>query len=193
MSADAPHDLKLRASNGSQILVSPAQTDVHFELRPQDSAWIECTATGNPPPRVHWLLAHASQTLNDSAFSSNESRLQLSDASLLAASDTRFVCVATNTYNNRTNTATLNVTVIVTLVIEPQGPLSSQTPERSTPAFGLQFEAKVSCCDTITRAAVDSLDTCGRPSVQLHTFRCGRSARTDSHADCRGGADIQVV
>ena len=104
---------------------------------------------------------YANQTLNASAFSSNESLLELFDASLLAASATRFVCVATNTYNNRTNTATLNVTVNVTLVIEPQGPLSSQTPERSTPAFGLLFEAKVS----VATPLLEPLSTVSTPAV----------------------------
>ena len=106
--SDAPRDMKLSTSNGGRI--SPMQSEVRFELQPQDSAWIECSAAGNPPPGIRWLLG-PNQTLNASAYSVNGSRLVLRDAALLAATGVRFVCEASNTVNSQTKTFILMVTI----------------------------------------------------------------------------------
>lgn len=106
--------MKLEASNGGRVS-SPLQSDVGFELKSQETAWVDCSAVANPPPGVRWLLVeNANQTLNASAYRLNGSRLVLSDARLLAATSARFVCEASNSINGKIKTTTLAVTIKIT-------------------------------------------------------------------------------
>ena len=108
----APRDIWLRSSSG--IGVSDAQTHLHFELQPQDSAYIECSATGTPPLRICWSLAADAEVQTPPAFNATNGRLELWSAGVDTEAD--FVCSASNSINgqNRTANRTIRVTIRAT-------------------------------------------------------------------------------
>lgn len=108
--ADAPRDLKLRTSNNGRVVVeSVSRANVSFELEDaMQSAWIECSAAGNPEPSVRWQL-DSDQPPNASDFSVNGSRLECDAASPLLFGGTHLVCEASNNISGQTKTARLAV------------------------------------------------------------------------------------
>ena len=53
----APRGIQLKTSKN--VSVSESMEQVDFELQPNESAWIECSATARPPARVRWSLDEA--------------------------------------------------------------------------------------------------------------------------------------
>ena len=121
----APRDIRLRSSSG--IGVSDAQTHLHFELQPQDSAYIECSATGTLPLRICWSLAADAEVQTPPA---TNGRLELWSAGVDTEAD--FVCSASNSINGQTRTAnrTVTVTIWTTTAGGPEVTSTGTTGER---------------------------------------------------------------
>ena len=91
---------------------------VDFELQPNESAWIECSATGNPPPGVRWSYDEDMPQLYAARSPSGQSSERLVLKSGPGEANAHYQCVANNTINGEEKTDHRSIVVNVVSVTE---------------------------------------------------------------------------
>ena len=113
MCSAAPDDIWLYATDNGNVSVK--QESVEFELPASESAWIDCEASGKPSPSFRWFLVEQTDEQKELVpwHRMQNERLELRNEPLRQIARASFVCVASNTINGQTMSATHTVKVMI--------------------------------------------------------------------------------